>query len=57
MSHEDHTYHREREEHCRSMAQVAADPEIRRRHEELAELHGGRAALYGSDDLTDFDGI
>lgn len=43
---ENHIYHREREQHCRSMAKHAADPEVRRRHEELAQLHAGRAALY-----------
>jgi hypothetical protein len=43
---ENHLYHRERERHCRSMAKHASDPEIRRRHEELAQLHAGRAALY-----------
>jgi len=26
------------------MAESASDPEIRRRHEQLAELHAGRAA-------------
>ena len=30
------------------MAELAADPDIRRRHEELAELHAARAALFGS---------
>jgi hypothetical protein len=43
MSIEDHIYHREREQHCRSMAQLASDPDVRRRHEELARLHAGRA--------------
>ena len=38
------TYHRQREQHCREMAQSARDPEIRRRHEELARLHASRAA-------------
>ena len=46
MSHEHHNYHREREQHCRAMAQLAQDPDVRRRHEELASLHAGRAALY-----------
>jgi hypothetical protein len=46
MSHEDHIYHRERERHCRAMAELASDPEVRRRHEELASLHAGCAALY-----------
>ena len=44
MSYEEHSYHRSRERHCRSMAQLATDPEIRRRHEELANLHASRAA-------------
>jgi hypothetical protein len=48
MSHEHHIYHREREQHCREMAELASDPEVRRRHEELASLHAGRAAMYGS---------
>jgi hypothetical protein len=39
MSDEDLTYHQERVEQCRSMAQKANDPEIRRRHEQLASLH------------------
>lgn len=47
MSHNDHAYHREREQHCRAMAELASDPDVRRRHEELASLHAGRAALYG----------
>ncbi|HSQ98815.1 MAG TPA: hypothetical protein VLM36_02755 [Sphingomicrobium sp.] len=44
MSQDDHLYHRNRERHCRSMAQLASDPEVRRRHEELASLHASRAA-------------
>jgi len=44
MSYEHHTYHRERERHCRSMAQLASNPEVRRRHEELANLHATRAS-------------
>ena len=46
MSHLDRSYHREREQHCRAMAARASDPEVRRRHEELASLHADRAALY-----------
>lgn len=46
MSYEIHIYHVEREQHCREMAQLAIDPDVRRRHEELASLHAGRAALY-----------
>jgi len=48
MSYESHIYHRQREQHCRSMAELANDPEVRRRHEELASLHAGRAAMYSS---------
>jgi hypothetical protein len=44
MGHDDHGYHREREQHCRSMAARARDPDVRRRHEELASLHADRAA-------------
>ena len=44
MSTIDQAYHREREQHCRSLAELASDPDVRRRHEELAELHAGRAA-------------
>jgi hypothetical protein len=47
MSREIQIYHQEREQHCRAMAQSASDPEVRRRHEELASLHADRAALYG----------
>jgi hypothetical protein len=46
MSYEDHVYHREREQHCRAMAQFATDPDVRRRHEELADLHARRAARF-----------
>lgn len=48
MSYVDQSYHRDREQQCRGMAELASDPDIRRRHEELAELHASRAA--------DFDG-
>jgi hypothetical protein len=44
MSYEHHSYHREREQHCRTMAELASNPEVRRRHEELANLHASRAA-------------
>ena len=47
MSHDSHIYHLDREQHCRQMAELASDPDVRRRHEELASLHAGRAALYG----------
>ena len=44
MSFDEQLYHREREQHCRSMAELASDPDVRRRHEELAELHASRAS-------------
>jgi hypothetical protein len=50
MSYLDHNYHREREEHCRSMAELASDPDVRRRHQELAELHAIRASLFPKSD-------
>jgi hypothetical protein len=40
MSYDQLAYHRQREQHCREMAQSATDPDVRRRHEELADLHG-----------------
>ena len=43
MGYEDQIYHRQRAEQCRGMAELAADPEVRRRHQELARLHAGRA--------------
>ena len=46
MSDQDHIYHRERAKQCRDMAELANDPDVRRRHEELASLHAGRAELY-----------
>jgi hypothetical protein len=52
MSYDDHIYHRDREQHCRSMAQLAADADIRRRHETLAELHATRAARPDGVDKT-----
>jgi hypothetical protein len=42
MSFEQMAYHRQREQHCREMADVANDPDVRRRHEELADLHASR---------------
>jgi hypothetical protein len=44
MGFDDPGYHREREQQCRTLAARATDPDVRRRHEELAELHAGRAA-------------
>ena len=48
MRYHDQDYHRERERHCRSMAELANDPDVRRRHEELANLHATRAAQASS---------
>jgi hypothetical protein len=42
MSDLDQDYHRLRVRQCREMAEQARDPDVRRRHEELAELHAGR---------------
>jgi hypothetical protein len=41
----DLAYHRLREQQCRSMAETASNPEVRRRHEELADLHAGKIAM------------
>jgi hypothetical protein len=46
MSFEDLAYHRQREQHCREMAESARDPEVRRRHEKLAYLHANRATQF-----------
>jgi hypothetical protein len=46
MTYEDHLYHAERERQCRALAAQASNPEIRRCHSQLAELHAGRAAAY-----------
>lgn len=46
MSYDDLAYHRQREQQCREMAEGASDPEVRRRHEELADMHAGRASEY-----------
>ena len=46
MSNEDHIYHQERAQKCREMAKLASDPDVRRRHEELASMHAGRAAQF-----------
>jgi len=48
MGFDDHNYHRDRERHCRTMANLASDPKVRRRHEELADLHAGRAEMANS---------
>jgi hypothetical protein len=39
MSEEDLAFHRQREQNCRELAEHATDPEVRKRHEELARLH------------------
>lgn len=39
MSYDQMAYHRQREQHCREMAECATDPDVRRRHEELADMH------------------
>ena len=44
MSYEDMAYHRQREQQCRDLAETASDPDVRRRHEELADLHASRIA-------------
>ena len=44
MRTDENAYNEERAAQCRSMAQLAANNEIRRRHEELAALHANRAA-------------
>ena len=44
MTQDQMAYHRQREQHCREMAESATDPEIRRRHEQLASLHASRAS-------------
>ncbi len=44
MTYGNQAYHRQREQHCRAMAQLATNPDVRRRHEELAALHAGQAA-------------
>ena len=46
MSNEDHIYHQERAQKCREMAELASDPDVRRRHEELASMHAGRAVQF-----------
>jgi len=41
----DLAYHRQREQQCRSMAETASNPEARRRHQQLADLHASKAAM------------
>jgi hypothetical protein len=45
MSSTDLAYHRQREQQCRSMGEISFNPEVRRRHEELAGLHTGKIAM------------
>ena len=44
MSFDEMAYHRQREQQCREMAEGASDPDVRRRHEELANLHASRVS-------------
>jgi hypothetical protein len=44
MSEEDLVFHRQREQNCRELAEHATDPEVRKRHEELARLHAELAS-------------
>jgi hypothetical protein len=44
MSEEDMAFHRQREQECREQAEQATDPEVRRRHEELANMHAELAS-------------
>ena len=46
MRDDDLNYHREREQQCRALAEAASDPDVRRRHQELAELHASQAAQF-----------
>lgn len=43
MGYDEQIYHRQRAEQCRVQAELASDPEVRKRHKELAQLHAGRA--------------
>ena len=43
MRYDEQIYHRQRAEQCRTMAELASDAEVRRRHQQLARLHAGRA--------------
>ena len=44
MSYDQVAYHRQREQHCRELAENATDPDVRRRHQELANLHASKAS-------------
>ena len=47
MGYQEMAYHRQREQRCREMAESATDPDVRRRHVELANLHASRASRQG----------
>jgi hypothetical protein len=57
MAHEDFVYHSERAQQCRELAERACDPEIGRRHAELAELHAERAAGYMPTAVQEMPGL
>jgi hypothetical protein len=44
MSNDQMAYHRHRAQQCRELAENASDPDVRRRHEELAALHASRVS-------------
>ena len=46
MLDDDRLYHRVRAQQCREMAAHATDPEVKRRHEELAAMHAHECGLY-----------
>ena len=48
---QDPSYHRERERQCRELAELASDPDVRRRHFELADLHAGRVPNPGGPEM------
>jgi len=52
MSHDDYIYHHERAQQCRELAELATDPDIRRRHSELADLHASQAARFSGSGET-----
>jgi hypothetical protein len=51
VSEDDLDFHRERERHCRELAQSAGDPDVARLHEELADMHASEAARSASDEI------
>lgn len=46
MSEQDFAFHRQREQHCRELAEHSTHPEVRRRHEQLAQLHAEIASRF-----------